>query len=49
MVKYLSSHNSSFALKYYLKCKWQGNSVTHPLAYFVWVDQGMFMEECHLL
>jgi hypothetical protein len=32
MVKYLSFHNSSFALRYILlKCKWQGHSVTHPL------------------
>jgi hypothetical protein len=31
MVKYLSFHNSSFALRYFLKCKWQGHSVTHPL------------------
>jgi hypothetical protein len=33
MVKYLSFHNSSFALKYFKKCKWQGHSVTHPLVY----------------
>ncbi len=34
MVKYLSFHNSSFALRYFLKkCKWQGHSVTHPLFY----------------
>jgi hypothetical protein len=31
MVKYLSFHNSSFALRYVLKCKWQGQSATHPL------------------
>jgi hypothetical protein len=30
MVKYLSFHNSSFALRYF-QCKWQGHSMTHPL------------------
>jgi len=33
MLKYLSFHNSSFALRYFLKCRWQGHIVTHP---FVW-------------
>jgi hypothetical protein len=29
---YLSFHNSSFALRYFfLKCKWQGHNVTHPM------------------
>ncbi len=27
MVEYLSFHNSSFALKILLKCKWQGHGV----------------------
>jgi hypothetical protein len=30
MVKNVSFHNSSFALRFF-KCKWQGHSVTHPL------------------
>ncbi len=30
-VKYLSFHNSSFALRLTFNCKWQGHSVTHPL------------------
>jgi hypothetical protein len=31
MLKYLSFHNSSFALRYLFNAKWQGCSVTHPL------------------
>ncbi len=40
MVKYLSFHNSSLALRYsFLNVKWQGQSVTHPLfilGFFFW-------------
>jgi hypothetical protein len=32
MMKYLSSHNSSFALDTF-SYKWQGHTVTHPLLY----------------
>ncbi len=31
--KYLSFHNSSFPLRYFLNVKWQGHSLTHPLVY----------------
>ncbi|CAK9214304.1 unnamed protein product [Sphagnum troendelagicum] len=31
MVKYLSFHKSSFALRYFMYHKWQGHNVTHPL------------------
>jgi hypothetical protein len=34
MVKYLSFHNSSFALRYFFYCKWQGHGVTHPLFWY---------------
>jgi len=34
MVKYLSFHNSSFALRYSFWCKWQGHNLTHPLLNF---------------
>jgi hypothetical protein len=34
MVKYLSFHNSSsFALRYFLKCKWQGHSARDTTCY----------------
>jgi hypothetical protein len=36
MVKYLSFHNSSFALRFFSLCKWQGRRVKHPLfLYFI--------------
>jgi hypothetical protein len=31
MVKYLSFHNFSFALRFIFQCKWQGHNVTHTL------------------
>jgi hypothetical protein len=31
MVKSLNFHNSSFALRYFFLCIWQGYNVTHPL------------------
>jgi hypothetical protein len=35
MVKYLSFHNSSFALRFYfIYYKWQGHGATHPLFWY---------------
>jgi hypothetical protein len=31
MLKYLSFHNFSFTLIYFLNVKWQGHNVTHPM------------------
>jgi hypothetical protein len=37
MLKYLSFHNSSFALRYFLKCKWQGHTQCDTPLVMNWV------------
>jgi hypothetical protein len=43
MVKYLSLHNSSFALRYFLK--WQGHSATHPCFNFLMLCHWLASQE----
>jgi hypothetical protein len=47
MLKHLSFfHTSSFALRYFFSCKWQGHSVTHPL--FILSFASLHIHECDL-